>query len=178
MNLSRPLANDPYCQLPAVSTFALTSTDIHDGQQLDLRFTAGGANISPQLSWHGFPAETRSFLLSCFDPDAPTPAGWWHWTMSNIPVTVTSLPTGAGDRAGAALPVGAIHSRHDGGGLGYYGAAPPPGDRPHRYIFAVHALTVDTLPVTPDTSATYVAFLAVFHTIARARLTPTYQLPS
>lgn len=177
MDLARPVSPHPYGLLPAVPTFMVTSTDVADGEQLDVKFAGEGGNTSPQLSWFGFPSETKSFLVNCFDPDAPTPAGWWHWTVANLPVSVTELATDAGNPDGSGLPDGAVHARHDGGGLGYYGSAPPPGDRPHRYIFAVHALDIDTLDVTSDTSATYIAFLAVFHTIARATITPTYQIP-
>ncbi len=156
-------------------SFLVTSTDVVDGEQMDDRHAGEGGNLSPRLAWSDFPAETKSFLVNCFDPDAPTPAGWWHWTVANIPVECTVLPTAAGDPAGAALPDGAIQVKHDGGDYGYYGAAPPPGDRPHRYSFAVHSLDVESLDVTPDSTPTLVAFLAVFHTIARAVITPTYR---
>lgn len=175
MDLSRPLAPEPYGQLPAVPSFTLTSTDVADGAPLADTFVADGANLSPQLAWTGLPEGTRSLLISCFDPDAPTPAGFWHWTVVDVPASVTELATGAGTPDGSALPAGAFQVRHDGGGPGYLGAAPPPGDRAHRYVFAVHALDVEHLPVTPDTPPTAVAFTALFHTIGRATLTPTYQ---
>src|SRR5699024_8194013 len=108
------------------------------------------------------------------DPDAPTPAGYWHWVAVDVPAEVTSLEQGAGE-SDLGLPGAAFHVRADGGTLGYEGAAPPPGDRPHRYIFAVHALGVDTLGLSNEESPTKVAFTALFHTLARARLTPTFQ---
>ncbi|MGO1509500.1 MAG: YbhB/YbcL family Raf kinase inhibitor-like protein [Actinomycetaceae bacterium] len=174
MNLDRPLAQHPYDKLPAVPDFTVTSTDVTDGQPMDDRFSGGGENVSPQLTWSGFPAETRSFLVSCFDPDAPTPAGFWHWTVVDLDSSVTELPTGTGE-SDLMLPGAAFHVRNDGGEQSYAGAAPPPGDRPHRYVFAVHALDVDTLEVEEDATPTAVAFQAVFHTIARGLITPTYQ---
>ena len=54
--------------------------------------------------------------------------------------------------------------------MGWEGAGPPEGDRPHRYIFAIHALDVDALDLGPGASA----FNALFRTIARATLTATY----
>ncbi|HLS26262.1 MAG TPA: YbhB/YbcL family Raf kinase inhibitor-like protein [Beutenbergiaceae bacterium] len=177
MNLSRPVAPHPYEELlPATDTFTLTSSDIAEGQPLGEEFTAAGGNISPALSWSGFPEETRSFVVSCFDPDAPTPSGYWHWTAVDIPVQVTSLDRGAGE-SDLGLPGAAFHVRADGGTYGYEGAAPPAGDHPHRYIFAVHALGVDTLDVSSEESPTKVAFLALFNTLARATLTATYQEP-
>ncbi len=174
MDLQRPVAPDPYELLPAVPSFAVTSTDITDGQPMDPMFTQSGANISPHLSWSGFPRETRSFLVNCFDPDAPTPAGFWHWSVVDLAVTVTELAQNLG-QSDSALPGDAFHVRNDGGTSAYIGAAPPEGDRPHRYSFAVHALDVESLNLSTDDSPTKVAFTALFNTIARAVITPTFQ---
>lgn len=174
MDLSRPEAPDPYEMLPPVPTFTLTSDDVADGQALDEPFTADGGNVSPHLAWSGAPEGTRSYVVSCFDPDAPTPAGYWHWTVANLPASTTSLPRGAGAPDGTSLPPGAVQTRNDDGTTGFTGAAPPAGDRPHRYVFAVHALDVDRLDVDGGTTPTTVAFMALFHTIGRATLTPTY----
>jgi Raf kinase inhibitor-like YbhB/YbcL family protein len=153
----------------------VTSLDIATDIRLNDRHAAAGQNISPQLSWTAFPAATRSFVVSCFDPDAPTPAGFWHWTVVNLPAGVTEIPRGFGAQ-GAALPGGAFQVRNDGGTFAYTGAAPPPGDRVHRYYFAVHALDVEALDLDDSASATAVAFHALFHTLARALIVPTYQL--
>ncbi|MPV49865.1 MULTISPECIES: YbhB/YbcL family Raf kinase inhibitor-like protein [unclassified Pseudactinotalea] len=173
MDLDRPNAPDPYGLLPAVPSFALTSTVLDAGARLPDRFSIGGANVSPPLAWSGFPDRTRSFTINCFDPDAPTPAGYWHWGVANLPVGVTALAEDAGS-GDDTLPGGALHVRTDGGALAYEGAGPPPGDRAHRYVFAVHALDVDALEVTAATSPTKLAFLSLFHTLARATLTVTF----
>lgn len=174
MDLTRPAAPEPYSLLPRVPSFTLVSDDIAQGVPLDPTFTLDGGNTSPQLSWSGFPRDTRSFLLTCFDPDAPTPSGYWHWAVVDLDVSCTALERGAGE-SDITLPGAAIHLRTDGGAHAYEGAAPPPGDRAHRYVFAVHALDVDVLGAEPDDGPTKASFLAVFHTLARATLTATFQ---
>jgi Raf kinase inhibitor-like YbhB/YbcL family protein len=174
MGLHRSLAPDPYDILPAVPTFALTSADIADDAPLDELFahrSVGGKNLSPQLAWSGFPDDTRGFVVTCFDPDAPTGSGFWHWVLVNLPRTAVEL-----DRGADPLPDGAFCVRNDYGDLGYGGAAPPPGDGPHRYVFAVHALDVDALEVSTDATPAYVGFNLAFHTVARAVLRPTFEL--
>jgi len=173
MNLERPYPPDPYSLLPQVPAFVLTSEDVATGQPMDALFAEDGGNTSPQLSWNGAPAETVAYAVSCFDPDAPTPSGYWHWTILNLPSNVTSMPRGAGGEQ-YELPTGVIRARNDGGTLGYIGAAPPSGDHAHRYFFAVHALdaVIDVADGVPCTPA---AFMSVFHTIARATIAPTYQ---
>src|SRR5687767_6547225 len=176
MSLERPIAPDPYEILPPVPSFELTSEDVHNGEPMDIRFahpSVGGENLSPQLAWSGFPAETRGFVVTCYDPDAPTGSGFWHWVLVNVPASVTELPRGAGEDTGD----GRFSVRTDYGTSGYGGAAPPAGDRPHRYVFAVHALDVDRLDVTPDATPAYVGFNLAFHTLARAVIRPTFQSP-
>ncbi|HWG99971.1 MAG TPA: YbhB/YbcL family Raf kinase inhibitor-like protein [Pilimelia sp.] len=178
MSLDRPIPPDPYDLLPPVPSFTLASDDLRDGNPMDVRHAdagVGGDNLSPQLSWSGFPDATRGFAVTCLDPDAPTGSGFWHWSLVNVPVGATSLARGAGT-ADRDLPSGAFSVRNDWGRHGYDGAAPPAGDRPHRYIFAVHALDVARLDLTPDATPALVGFNLVFHTLARATLRVTYQV--
>jgi Raf kinase inhibitor-like YbhB/YbcL family protein len=177
MSLERPVAPDPYATLPAVGSFTVTSTDVTDGEQLPksaVHDSAGGENISPQLSWSGAPEGTRSYVVSCFDPDAPIPGGFWHWVAVNLPASATELPAGAGGDDGS-LPGNAFHVKNDFGSWDFGGAAPPPGDQNHRYFFVVHAVDVDALEVDENASAAVVSFNLAFHTLARAILTPTYR---
>lgn len=170
----RPIAPAPYEVLPAIPKFTLESTEFEDGAPMSVELTGEGESISPSLRWSGFPSETKSFLVNCFDPDAPTPAGFWHWTVVGLGPEVTALDLGAG-LSDDTLPEGAFHLRNDGSTHRYTGPMPPVGDRPHRYCFAVHALDVEALPLDANSSATSAAFNALFHSVARAVLTGTYQ---
>ena len=177
--LERPISPNPYDLLPKVASFTLVSKDLKDGERLPevhVAGSAGGGNESPQLSWSGFPAHTAGFALTCYDPDAPTGSGFWHWAVANLPASVTEVPRGAGDASGKHLPPGAVQLRNDGGTVGYMGAAPPKGDRPHRYIFAVHALDSTKLDIGPASSPALLGFNITFHVLARATLTVTYQV--
>lgn len=160
--------------------FTLTSTHIADQQTLPLRFVhsamgAGGQNVSPDLAWSGAPEGTQSYALTMYDPDAPTGSGWWHWVVYDIPASATGLVMGAGAAGGAALPAGAKLGRTDFGTAEYGGAAPPPGHRPHRYIFTLYALNTGKLDVPPDASAAMVGFSIHFAKLAQAQLTATYE---
>lgn len=177
MSLERPTAPDPYSLLPAAGSFTVTSTDVTDGQQLPLSAvhgSAGGENTSPQLAWTGAPDGTKSFVVTCFDPDAPVPGGFWHWIAVNLPADASELPAGAG-AGDATLPGEAFHVRSDFSTRDYGGAAPPQGDGPHRYYFVVHAVDVERLDVDEHASAAVVSFNLAFHTLARAIITPTYE---
>lgn len=174
MTLQRPVAPNPYELLPKVPSFTVTSTDITDGAPLKDDQVAAMGNTSPQLSWEGAPEGTKSYVVTCFDPDAPTPSGFWHWVLVDIPADVTSLERGAG-QMGAPLPGKAFHVCNDGGSECFMGAAPPKGDHPHRYFFVVHAVGEETLGVEPDASPAVVSFNLAFKTLGRAMLHGTYE---
>lgn len=153
-------------------TFTLTSTGFADGGALpDAQVQAKG-NRSPQLAWSGAPEGTKSFAVTCYDPDAPTGSGFWHWTVANIPADVTELAEGASP---AGLPRGAVEGRTDFGEPGFGGAAPPPGHGPHRYIFTVFAVDTERLDVTPENSGAVFGFNLHFHTLAKASITGVYE---
>ena len=176
----RPVPPNPYDFLPRVPGFTVTSADVTDGEVLPEPLVsgvmgAGGEDRSPQLSWSGFPEQTRSFAVTVYDPDAPTASGFWHWAVANIPASVTELPSGAGDRDGSGLPEGAVQLRNDAGFPGYVGAAPPSGHGPHRYFVVVHAVDTDRLDVSADTTPAVLGFNLFFHTLARATLVGTYE---
>ena len=172
------MTRNPYADLPDLPGFELTSTDVTDGQPLaDAQVSglmgAGGDDTSPQLSWSGFPDATQSFVVTVYDPDAPTASGFWHWAVANLPATVTDLPSGVGD--GSVLPGDALTLCNDAGMRRYIGAAPPAGHGYHRYFVAVHALKVEKLELSKDASPAYLGFNLFMNAIARAVIHGTYE---
>ncbi len=166
---------------PALAAGKLTvkSTDLKPGGTLaDAQVFNGmgctGGNLSPELSWSGAPKGTKSFVVTAYDPDAPTGSGWWHWVVFNLPAGTMSLEEGAGSPDGGKLPPGTVQGRTDFGAPGFGGACPPPGDKPHRYVFTVYALKVDKLEVPPDASPAMVGFMTKANALGSASLTARY----
>jgi Raf kinase inhibitor-like YbhB/YbcL family protein len=158
--------------LPAVAEipFTLTSSDVAANQPVPLSLVfdqegCTGGNRSPQLSWRGAPAATRSFAITIFDPDAPG-RGWWHWAVADIPATVSQLP-GNASASGVLRKMGAVESRNDFDIDGYGGPCPPPG-KPHRYVITVYALDSSDLDVSQGRPA-----LVFEHEIRTAALAST-----
>ncbi|WP_228941500.1 YbhB/YbcL family Raf kinase inhibitor-like protein [Nocardioides sp. Leaf374] len=174
MSLDRPVSPDPYELLPKVPSFTVTSDDVTQGAPLKDDQVASAGDSSPHLSWEQGPEGTKSYTITCFDPDAPTPSGFWHWVLVDLPADCTELPAGIG-REGAELPGSAFMCRNDAGTKAFTGAAPPQGDQVHRYYFVVHAVTEESLGVDSDASATVVSFNLAFKTAGRAIVQGTYQ---
>ena len=154
----------------------LSSSSIAEGAQLDQAFVfagfgCSGDNQSPQLTWSGAPQGAKSFAITAYDPDAPTGSGWWHWNVVNIPAAVTSVELNAS--ASGKMPAGAREIRNDFGAAGFGGACPPPGEV-HRYIFTVHALSVDRLDLPENPSNALTGFMVRANTIESARITAVY----
>lgn len=174
-SLERKQPPNPYDFLPALPSFEVRSDDVTDGQPLKADQVQAQGDTSPQLSWSGAPEGTKSYVVTCFDPDAPTPSGYWHWVLVDVPTDVTSLDTGAGAE-GASLPGAAFMLKNDGGTVAYAGAAPPEGDVfPHRYYFAVHAVGEESLGIGADASPAVCSFNLAFKAIGRGYIHGTYQ---
>jgi Raf kinase inhibitor-like YbhB/YbcL family protein len=166
---------NPYEQFDTVPAFTVTSRDIEHGKIIPAQHRApslGGDDVSPQLSWRGFPSQTKSFAITCFDPDAPTGSGFWHWAVYNLPASITSVDTGAGS-AGGSLPPRALTLKNEYRRRGYAGAEPPEATGVHRYVFAVHAVDVEHLDLDPESTPAVLGFNLHFHTLARGLLVAT-----
>lgn len=174
---------DPYAPLPTLHEMTLTSEDLTDGDQLPIRsvmesLELGGRDELPQLSWSNVPEGTKTFALTCLDPDAPTASGFWHMSAFNIDASVTSLPGGAVRWDEIDWPAfnvsgegqGPVFLSNDRNVPGYTGAAPPEGHIDHRYMFVIHAVDTE-LPLGPDATPAQVGFNLFKHATGRGRIT-------
>lgn len=171
VDLTRLQTPDPYPLLPAVAAFDVMSEDVTDGAPLRDDQVAARGNASPHLPWSNVPDGTESFTITCFDPDAPTPSGFWHWVLVDLPGDLREIPAGF---AAGSMPDGAFHVRNDGGEAGFLGAAPPESDQPHRYFFVVHAVGAPRLGVDAEATPAAVSFALAFTTLGRAIIHGTF----
>ena len=160
----------------AAGGFAVTSPAFSDGGTLQMAqvfdgFGCTGGNHSPELSWSGAPAGTKSFAVTIYDPDAPTGSGWWHWVVFNIPASVTHLAADAGSEKSSGLPPGAVQGRTDFGFSHFGGPCPPVGDAPHHYQVTVYALKVDKLSLDANSSGAMVGYYLHMNSLGKASIT-------
>ncbi|HPZ49996.1 MAG TPA: YbhB/YbcL family Raf kinase inhibitor-like protein [Propionibacteriaceae bacterium] len=153
----------------------LISTAIPDGSTIDLRHAEpaiGGENLSPDLAWTQGPEGTQSYAITCYDPDAPTGSGWWHWVVTDIPADVTSIPLGG------PTPEGSRSWANDYGYSEWGGCWPPPGDPAHHYIFTVTAVNTPKLDVPDEATHAYVRLMLHFATLETASFTGLFANPA
>jgi Raf kinase inhibitor-like YbhB/YbcL family protein len=166
----------------ASAKFTLTSPEVKPGATLPMKqvfngMGCEGENISPELAWSNAPVGTKSFVVTVYDPDAPTGSGWWHWVAYNIPADAKGLAAGAGSGK-AELPAGTVQGKTDFGQPGFGGACPPQGDKPHHYIFTVYAEKTDKLEVPEGASAAMIGYMTHANNLAKATFTATYGRPA
>jgi Raf kinase inhibitor-like YbhB/YbcL family protein len=148
----------------------LRSNSFADGGMIPRRYTCDGEDLSPELHWNAAPAETRSLVVLCDDPDAPG-GTWHHWAAYDIAAGVAALPEGAGGPRGDPALKQAVN---DFGRPGYGGPCPPRGHGPHHYHFRLLALGSDRLPVSAQPSCRDVEREARKHLITEATLVGVY----
>nr|WP_221234193.1 YbhB/YbcL family Raf kinase inhibitor-like protein [Terrimesophilobacter mesophilus] len=159
----------------------MSSPDVRPGDYLPIwarTASAGGEDRSPTLSWSGAPEGTRSFVVTVFDPDAPTSSGYWHWAVHDIPASVTALPADAGNPDSGLLPEGAITIANESRATRFEGAGPPPGDGDHRYVFTVSALDVEHLELPDGCTPAMLGVVMRNSVIGRAQFTALASTPA
>ena len=158
----------------AAAAIEINSMDITEGHHMKSTFEFSswgckGDNLSPQLTWSNIPEGTKSLAITVYDPDAPTESGFWHWVVSDIPVTVHAIARGVDIEK-----LGGKQYRNDYGTNSFGGACPPKLGGMHRYQFTVWALPVATLGLNTNTPAAVVGYQLNAKAIDKARLTATY----
>lgn len=181
MSTATDYLNSPFARMTEVPRFTLASPDIADGEAMDAPLASkvmgvpGGQDRSPELTWSDVPEGTQAFALTCYDPDAPSGSGFWHWIVTDIPADVTTLARDAGNPETGELPEGSTVIRNDAGMRGFIGAAPPAGHGPHRYFFIVHALK-EPLNLDPDATGAMAGFNINAKSIGRAWIEATFEV--
>ena len=156
--------------------FKLTSINVEVGSTINHKhvfngFGCNGKNLSPQLSWSNAPLGTKGYALTVYDPDAPTGSGWWHWVVINIPANYNSLPINFGEKNQFKLENNITQIRNDFGNFSFGGPCPPKGDKPHRYIFTIHALRIDNLELQEGATSAMAGYMINQSTIGKASFT-------
>ena len=150
----------------AEETLEVRSTLFAEGDTIPVSAAhgmVGGENASPDLSWSQGPAGTKSYAVTCYDPDAPTTVGFSHWVLFDLAPSVLSLEAGVRSDG--------VTGFSDWGESTYGGMAPPPGDEPHHYQFSVYALDTESLGVDETTTYAKFRFLIRGHVLASGTLT-------
>jgi Raf kinase inhibitor-like YbhB/YbcL family protein len=157
--------------------FTLSSPDIAgqlSNKQVLNGFGCSGENISPKLNWENAPEGTKSFVVTVYDPDAPTGSGWWHWIIFDIPANIHLLKMNAGNVKAPIAPKGSIQSTTSFGEPGFGGACPPQGNSPHQYIFTIYALKIDKLGLKANATPALVGFYLGQNVLAKASIVAYY----
>lgn len=146
-----PPAVEPGASLLALVTLpakdgaklAVTTPGWKNGEDIPFKYTQYQGNNFPGLEWTKGPASTKSYAVIMQDTDLVMRGSpILHWSMVNVPATVTKLDAGM---APDAKPAGAIYGpNYQGAGRPYLGPRTPPGPK-HRYHIQVLALDT-TLP--------------------------------
>ncbi|MEO5970500.1 MAG: YbhB/YbcL family Raf kinase inhibitor-like protein, partial [Bdellovibrionia bacterium] len=148
----------------------LSSPQFHDGDQIPVRYTGLGQNVSPPLRWSGIPKNTVDLALICDDPDAPGPEAWVHWVIYSLsPIATSGLAEGVPTKPLVVHPVSAAQGINSFEKYGYGGPLPPPGHGAHRYFFKLYALDFK-LPLKPGLTKTELLEKMANHIVADTQL--------
>ena len=177
------MAHDPYDALPDLPSFDADVRRRHrrrqplKNDQVSGIFGAGGHDISPQLSWSGFPAGDQELRGHDVRPGRSDGVGLLALGRREHPRhhrrRCAPVP---GDETGSGLPEGAVTLHHDGGLVRFHrrGAAAGARSAPLHRARCMRS-TSTTSTITPDSSPAFLGFNLFSHAIARAVITGTYE---
>lgn len=144
-----PVEPDPGAALIVTATHAaaekltVTTPGWKEGEDIAFKYTQYQGNTFPGLEWSKGPAATKSYAIIMQDSSfVMRGSPILHWSIVNIPPTVTKLPEGMKPEE---KPEGSIYGpNYRGAAQPYLGPRTPPGPK-HRYHMQVLALDI-TLP--------------------------------
>jgi Raf kinase inhibitor-like YbhB/YbcL family protein len=149
-------------------SFHLTSTAFANNGTIPKRYTCDGSNVSPPLRWTRPPRGAKGMALEVTDTDAADNTTAWyfiHWTGWGFAPRAGSLAEGKSPPA---------YGLNSFGRLGYAGPCPPPGQKPHHYVFALYALRVVPHLARGATWTVFYGTLIRKHVVAVTYLTGIY----
>jgi hypothetical protein len=149
--------------------FSIRAASLVPGSVLPDVYTCKGASESPEVTWDGVPAGTKSLALILDDPDAPG-GRFTHWLVFNIPPDSRGLPRAQPNAK--VLANGAQQGETSGGSRGYYPPCPPIGTS-HRYVFRLYAVDMDITQPTADRES--IDWALTDHTLAKTEFTTTFR---
>ena len=149
--------------------FSIRAASLVPGSVLPDVYTCKGTSESPEVTWDGVPAGTKSLALILDDPDA-SGGRFTHWLVFNIPPDSHGLPRAQPNVK--VLANGAQQGEHSGGSRGYYPPCPPIGTS-HRYVFRLYAVDMDITQPTADRDS--IDWALTDHTIAKTEFTTTFK---
>lgn len=121
-------------------TLNIESPAFKNGSYIPTKYTCDGINVSPELRISEIPSNAKSIVLLMFDPDAPGGV-FWHWVFYGIKPDQAIIPENIVKNDYTDYGINGLNSF---GSIGYGGPCPPRGDKPHRYVFLVLALDIES----------------------------------
>ena len=117
----------------------LTSNAFADEEQLPIRYTKDGHNLSPPLEWAELPKGTQELVLFFENVTPQTKKPYPHWLVYGIPADLDSLPEGFKHKREPNQPAALRQGMNALGNVGYDGPLGSVGKRV-RFRFRLRAL--------------------------------------
>jgi Raf kinase inhibitor-like YbhB/YbcL family protein len=139
------------------------------GAPIDARYTCGGLDVAPALSWKSPPSGTEQLAFTMIDESATDSEGrpLVHWILAAVETSNVSVTEGV-------VPPGAIQATNSFDKVGWTGPCPPVGAAPHTYRLTMYALN-QQVELADGTPANELLDYIESVSIASTDLTGTYQ---